>query len=118
MKYVLLAYEDQQQLDIMSSKEREALENACLDNNMALQKRGQLLVLEGLQRNRTATTIRVQHSHLSVTPGPVAETKEQLVGVFTITARDLNEAIQIAANMPQARSGPIEVRPLVAFDQQ
>ncbi|MFL5800733.1 MAG: YciI family protein [Roseiflexaceae bacterium] len=117
MKYVFLAYGDERQLDAMSSSEREALGNACLANDEVLRKSGHLLAVEGLQSSRTATTVRVQHGTLSVTDGPFAETKEQLIGIFTIDARDLNEAIQVAAKMPQARGGPIEVRPIMAVDQ-
>ena len=117
MRYILLAYGDERQLDAMSSSEREALGNACLTNDEALRKSGHLLAVEGLQSSCSATTVRVQHGNLSVTVGPLAETKEQLIGIFTITARDLNEAIQVAARMPQARGGPIEVRPIAAFDQ-
>ena len=116
MKYILLAYGDEQLLDAMPCDEREALESACLANDEALRQSGHLLAVEGLQSSRTATTIRVQNGKLSVAVGPLAETKEQLLGIFIITARDLNEAIQIAANMPQARGGPIEVRPIVALD--
>ncbi len=72
---------------------------------------------EGLQGSSTATTVRVQNGKLSVSDGPYAKTKDQLIGIFTITARDLNEAILVAAKMPQARGGPIEVRPILAFDQ-
>jgi hypothetical protein len=113
MKYVLLAYGDEHQLDAMSSSERETLESACLANDEALRKSGHLCAVEGLQSSRSATTVRVQNGKVSVVVGPLAETKEQLIRIFTITARDLNEAIQLAANMPQARSGPIEVRPIV-----
>ena len=118
MRYILLAYGDERQLDAMSSSEREALGDACLANDEALRNSGHLLAVEGLQSSRCATTVRVQHGNLSITVGPLAETKEQLLGIFTITARDLNEAIQVAARMPQARSGPIEVRPIMASDQQ
>jgi hypothetical protein len=117
MRYILLAYADEQQLGAMSSSEREALGNACLTNDEALRKSGHLLTVEGLQSSCSTTTVRIQHGNLSVTVGPLAETKEQLIGIFTITARDLNEAIQVAARMPQARGGPIEVRPIAAFDQ-
>ncbi len=117
MRYVLLAYGDEQQLDAMSKSERDALGNACLANDEALRKSGHLLAVEGLQGSSTATTVRVQNGKLSVSDGPYAKTKEQLIGIFTITARDLNEAILVAAKMPQARGGPIEVRPILAFDQ-
>lgn len=116
MKYVLLAYADEQLLDAMPSGEREALANACLDNDQALRESGRLLAAEGLQRSCAASTVRVHNGIVSIADGSYAETAEQLVGIFTIDARDLNEAIQVAAQMPQAHTGPIEVRPVVALD--
>jgi hypothetical protein len=115
MQYVLLAYEDDQQATL-SNSEREAFRNACRANDEALRNSGHLLTVEALG-SCTATTVRFQHGKLSITVGPLAAIKQQLIGIFTITARDLNEAIQVAATMPQARGGPIEVRPIVAFDE-
>jgi hypothetical protein len=63
-----------------------------------------------------ATTIRVRNGTLSITDGPFAETKEQLGGFYLIDARDLNDAIRVAARMPPARLGCIEVRPLNELD--
>ncbi|MBI5578227.1 MAG: hypothetical protein HY895_03665 [Deltaproteobacteria bacterium] len=67
---------------------------------------------EALQSIETATTVRIRQGKLSVTDGPFAETKEQLAGFYLITARDLNEAIHLAAGIPPARVGSIEVRPI------
>lgn len=117
MKYILLAYGDERQLEAMSAGERDALRDACLDSDELLRQRGRLLAVEGLQPSRSAATVRIQGGAVLITDGPYAETKEQLIGVFVIAARDLNDAIQIAAQMPQVRGGPIEVRPLAAFDQ-
>jgi hypothetical protein len=117
MKYVLLAYADEQQLDAMPSSEREALGKACLANDQALRTSGRLLAVESLQGSCTASTVRVHNGIVSITDRSYAETAEQLVGIFTIDARDLNEAIQVAAQMPQARAGAIEVRPIRALDQ-
>ena len=116
MKYVFLAYTDEQQWDTMSERERDALTLAGWANDAVLRQRGHLLAIAGLQRSHTATTVRVQDGTVSVTVGPCAATTEQLIGIFLINARDLNDAIQVAATMPQARGGPIEVRPLVACD--
>ncbi len=118
MKYIFLAYEDEQQWEAMSKSERDALANACLANDEVLRNSGHLLAVEGLQGSRSAITVRVQNGKLSISDGPYTKTKEQLIGIFTVYARDLNEAIQVAATMPQARGGPIEVRPIAAFDQQ
>jgi len=65
----------------------------------------------------TAITIRVRNGKVSTTDGPFAETKEQLGGYYLIEAKDLNEAIQVAAKIPGARFGCVEVRP-VAEDAQ
>ena len=117
MKYLFLAYGDEQQLDAMSPSERDALGNECLANDEMLRKSGHLLTVEGLQ-SRTATTVRVQNGKVFITDGPFIETKEQILGIFLINARDLNEAIRVASKMPQARGGPIEVRPILEFDEQ
>jgi|SRR6266508_4597719 len=116
MKYVFLAYADEQQWDAMSERERDALTLAGRANDAVLRQRGHLLAVAGLQRNHTATTVRVQNGTVSITVGPCSATQEQLIRIFFINARDLNDAIQVAVTMPQARGGPIEVRPLVACD--
>ena len=77
-----------------------------------IRKSGYCLASEALQSVQTATTVRMRNGKLSVTDGPFAETKEQLAGFYMIEARDLNEAIQIAARIPPARVGSIEVRPI------
>jgi hypothetical protein len=64
----------------------------------------------------TATTVRVRNGKVSTTDGPFAETKEQLGGYYLINARDLNDAIQVAAKIPSARIGSIEVRPIMEFN--
>jgi hypothetical protein len=117
MKYVLLAYADERQLDSMPSDQRGAFGDECLANDQALRQSGHLLSVNGLQSSRAASTVRIHDGRLSVSDGPCAETAEQLMGIFTIDARDLNEAIQVAARMPQARAGPIEVRPILALGQ-
>ena len=113
MKYLFLAYGDEKQLAAMSASERHALGSECMANDELLRKNGHLLAVQGLQNSRSATTVRVQNGKAFVTDGPYAETKEQILGIFTIDARDLNEAIQLASNMPQVHAGPIEVRPIV-----
>ena len=78
---------------------------------------GHYLGCNHLQPPRTATTVRVRNGKISTTDGPFAETKEQFGGYYLIEARDLNEAIQVAARIPGARFGCVEVRP-VAEDPQ
>ena len=113
MRYVFLVYGDERQLEAMPASELEALGKDCLANDQALRKSGHLLATAGLQSSRAATTVRVQHGKLSVTIGPFAATNKQLIEIFTIDARDLNQAIRLASTMPQAREGSIEVRPIM-----
>jgi hypothetical protein len=84
----------------------------CLDYVETLRRKGHLIVAEPLQSVQTAITLRLRSGNLSVTDGPFAETKEQLAGFYLIEARDLNEAIQVAAKIPPARVGSIELRPI------
>ena len=112
MKYVLLAYNDEALLGSMPASELDALGAACAANDEALRASGHLLAVAGLQSGDIATTVRVQNGRLALADGPYVRTNEQLAGIFAIEARDLNEAIQVASRMPQARGGPIEVWPL------
>jgi len=84
----------------------------CLACGDGFRKSGLLVAAEALHPVATATTVRVRNGKVSVTDGPVAKTKEQLAGFYLIEARDLNEAIQVAAKIPPAREGSVEVRPV------
>ena len=105
MKYLCLVYLDERKLTAVPDRE-------CAAFGEGLRKQGHWLAAEALQPVDTATTVRVRNGKLSVTDGPFAETKEQLAGFYLIDARDLNEAIQLAAKIPPAREGGIEVRPV------
>ena len=112
MKYLCLAYEEEEKLNALSRSEWDALRGETLAYVEALRKSGHLIVTQALQSARTGATVQVRSGKLSVTDGPFAETKEQLGGFFLIDARDLNEAIQVASRWPSARLGSIEVRPI------
>jgi len=112
MKYLCLAYEEEEKLDALSRAEWDALRQETLGYVDELTRSGRLLVTHALQSVRSATTVRVRQGRLSTTDGPFAETKESLGGFFLVEARDLNEAIQIASRWPSARIGSIEVRPI------
>jgi hypothetical protein len=105
MKYLCLVYLDEKRLDELPDAD-------CVAYDTAIRKSGNCLASEALQSVQTATTVRVRNGRLSITDGPFAETKEQLAGFYMIEARDLNEAIQIAAKIPPARVGSVEVRPI------
>jgi hypothetical protein len=105
MKYLCLVYLDEMRLD-------ECSDSDCLAYDAAIRKSGHCIASEALQSVQTATTVRVRNGKVSVTDGPFAETKEQLAGFYLVEAKDLNEAIQLAARIPPARAGSIEVRPI------
>jgi len=105
MKYLCLVY-GQEDL-IASVDDRE-----CIACDAALRESGRCIGSEALQPVSTASTVRVRNGKVSISDGPFAETKEALAGFYLIEARDLNEAIQIAARIPPARVGSIEVRPI------
>ena len=112
MKYVCLVYDDEKNLDAMTDRELAGMVGQCLAVDGALRGSGLVIASEALQPVQTATTVRVRNGKTHVTDGPFAETKEQLGGFFLIEARDLNEAIQVAARIPSARLGSVEVRPV------
>ena len=105
MKYLCLVYSEEKKLESMRDDE-------CMEYDAAIRKSGHCLASEALQSVQTATTVRVRSGKVSVTDGPFAETKEQLAGFYLIDARDLDEAIGIASNIPPATVGSIEVRPV------
>jgi len=112
MKYLCLIYEDESHLDVLSENEWNGVVGECLAAAEELRQSGHVVASEALQSVRTATTVRVRNGRLAATDGPFAETKEQLGGFYLIEARDLNDAIQVAARIPSARRGCVEVRPV------
>jgi hypothetical protein len=118
MKYLCLIYDDEQTWAAMPKAESDAYMGEYFGFTEGIRASGQYIAGEALQPVSTATTVRIRNGKLSTTDGPFAETKEQLGGFYLIEARDLNEAIQVAAKIPSARIGSIEVRPVVDFSQQ
>lgn len=115
MKYVFLAYPDQNLLEAMSPGARVVFEEACQANEQDLRRRGHLYATEDLQNNNAILTVQVVNGKLCFTDSPFVSTRGLSIRLFFIHARDLNVAIQIASNMPQAGGGMIEVRPIVEF---
>src|SRR5260221_9036044 len=105
MKYLCLVYLDEKRLVELPDKD-------CVEYDASIRESGHCIASEALQSVQTATTVRVRNGKVSVTDGPFAETKEQLAGFYLVDARDLNEAINIAAKIPPARVGSVEVRPI------
>lgn len=105
MKYLCLVYADEKRLDEIDDAE-------CLACGEAVAASGRMIAAEPLHPVSTATTLRVRDGKVSITDGPFAETKEQLTGFYLVEAKDLDEALGIAAKIPPARIGSIEVRPV------
>ncbi len=110
MKYMLLIYGEEKAL---TDAERQHCYAESTELTHDLNARGQYLAANTLQSVTTATSVRVRNGKSAVTDGPFAETREQLGGYFLVDATDLNEAISIAARIPAARWGTVEVRPVV-----
>jgi len=110
VRYMLLIYLDEQAL---SQTEREQCYRESTQLAQQLDAAGQYVAAAPLEPTATATSVRVRQGKRVVTDGPFAETKEQLGGYFLVDASDLDEAIAIAARIPMARRGTIEVRPVI-----
>ena len=110
MKYLCLVYIEPQALTRLSADERAALDRDSLGYDETLQKRGHYILAAALQSVATAKTVRNREGKVSSTDGPFAETKEVLGGFIFIEARDMDEAVAIAGDIPMARYGSIEVR--------
>jgi hypothetical protein len=113
MKYMLLIYHDEKGWDAISEAERQQIYADYRKLQEELVSRGQFVAGSELQPIATATSVRVRDGKELVTDGPFAETHEQLGGYFLIEAKNLDEATSIAARIPSAQTGTIEVRPLV-----
>jgi hypothetical protein len=115
MKYACLVYIEDNKMDALSETELTAIVAEC-DAAAAwdaeLKAGGHYVISAGLQSVRTAMTVRNRNGSRTMTDGPFAETKEFLAGFYMIEARDLNEAIQLAARIPPASVGTIEIRPI------
>lgn len=115
MKYLCLIYSDEKTLH---SHPDSPEDDECFEYARSLETSGRMMAAEPLESVQTATTVRVRNGKVTLTDGPFAETKEQLTGFYLIQARDLNEALQVAAHIPVARIGSIEVRPVRTLDLQ
>jgi hypothetical protein len=116
MRYLCLIYDDESKWGTMPKVEADAMMGEYFAFTDGIKKSGHHLGGEALQPTQAATTVRVRQGKISTTDGPFAETKEQLGGFYLINARDLNDAIQIASRIPSARTGSIEVRPIMEFN--
>ena len=111
MRYLVLIHLDEQMLDAMPEKDMSVLNDRHLELNESLLKSGHFIEAEALEPAAATAVVRVRGGKVAVVDGPFAETKEQVAGFYFIEARDLNEAIQVAARIPSAPLGTVEIRP-------
>jgi hypothetical protein len=110
MKYMLLLYADEQ---VWTEAEREQCYRESTEFTHQLKANGQYLGASPLHPVSTATSVQVRNGKRLIIDGPFAETREQFGGYFMVEAKDLDEAIDIAARIPGAKKGTVEIRPLV-----
>ena len=113
MKYAMLIYLDENSL---SEPQRESCYQESAQYAQQLNASGRCLAAMPLHPTSTATSLRVRDGKRMVTDGPFAETREQLGGFFLIEAKDLDEALEIASQIPAGRWGTVEVRPVVEIE--
>ena len=112
MRYMLLIYKDEKLWDEMSAQQKRAIFDEAVEFSGDPRNRGFFQAADPLEPTSTATTVRMNHGKPVITDGPFAETKEQLGGYYMVEAKDLDEAVSIAARIPTAKFGSIEVRPV------
>jgi len=112
VKFMLLIYNDSNELDALPPTQFDSMMRDCLTHADELRADGQLLESQQLESPSTAKSVRIRKGRLTVTDGPFAEAKEVLVGFNLIEADTIEEAVEIAATFPWARTGCVEVRPV------
>ena len=113
MKYLLLIYDNEKNWMSVSDAERAAIYKEYGAFGESIAKSGNHVAGHELQPTSKATTVRVRGGKVQTTDGPFAETREQLGGFYLVEAKNLDEAMGIAARIPSAKSGSIEIRPVV-----
>jgi len=112
MRYLCLVYSEPHAFERMSLEERKTLDRDSLGYDQSLKQSGHMIHAEALESVDKAVTLRVRDGKLSSTNGPFAETKEHLGGFVLIEAADMDEARRVAAGIPMAKVGSIEIRPI------
>ncbi|MGY4497285.1 YciI family protein [Bradyrhizobium diazoefficiens] len=115
MQYLLLIYRSEAELNKMEPADRQKVSAEYGAYTQSIVQSGHFKAGDGLQPSTTATTVRVRDGKTLTTDGPFAETREQLGGYYLVEAKDLDAAIALAARIPNARDGSIEVRPVMIY---
>ncbi|MFL6190571.1 MAG: YciI family protein [Actinomycetes bacterium] len=116
MRYALLIYASEQDWASQTEEESQAVNQEYMAFTKDIIDRGLMKGGEALQPTSTATSVRVRNGDTLTTDGPFAETKDQLGGFYLVDCKDLDEAVEVAAGIPDARRGTIEVRPIMEVD--
>jgi hypothetical protein len=116
MRYALLIYASEQDWASQTEEESQAVNQEYMAFTKDIVDRGLMKGGEALQPTSTATSVRVRNGDTLTTDGPFAETKDQLGGFYLVDCKDLDEAVEVAAGIPDARRGTIEVRPIMEVD--
>jgi hypothetical protein len=117
MTFLCLVYVEPERFASLSPSEKLSLDRNSLAYDVELQRRGHHKVSNALDAVSTARTVRVRRGKVSTTDGPFAETKEHLGGFILIDAANIDEAVDIAAGIPMAEMGSIEVRPIITISR-
>ena len=116
MRYALLIYASEQDWASQTEEQAQSVNQEYMAFTKDIIDRGLMKGGEALQPTATATTVRVRDGETLTTDGPFAETKDQLGGFYLVDCKDLDEAVEVAAGIPDARRGTIEVRPIMEVD--
>jgi len=116
MQYILLIYEDERIWDTMGEAEQGKMFEEYGAFSAEVKAAGKFRAGEALLPTNKATTVRVRDGKTLLTDGPFAETREQLGGFYLIEADNLDDAVAIAAKIPNVRTGSVEVRPIMTFE--
>jgi hypothetical protein len=116
MQYLLLIYQNEADLIRASAEGRKAMAADYGVYTQSIIQSGHYKAGDGLQPTTTATTVRVRDGKTMTTDGPFAETREQLAGYYLVDAKDLDTAIGLATRIPGAKTGSIEIRPIMIYN--
>lgn len=115
MKFMLIVHHNEDAFEKMDKATQSQLLTESIELTHQLHGTGQYVHASPLHPAATAVIVRVREGKPLVTDGPFIETREQIAGYFLVNAQDLNEAVSVAARVPGARIGTVEVRPLIAI---
>jgi hypothetical protein len=115
MQYLLMIYQNEAESSKMDAAARQKLSGEYGAYTQSIVQSGNFKAGDGLQPTTTATTVRVRDGKTLTTDGPFAETREQLAGYYLVEAKDLDAALGMAARIPGAKTGSVEVRPVMVY---